>query len=307
MAPAWSNEEDEKILEMLSVDNMMSVTMEKIKEHNDKFGVLRTDASYKVRVSKVAKENNIDRMMSRQWTDDEKRYVMKAVSEDRLCPKWDVIAKELNRSEMMVKKIYNDNTSTMDHVKGCISSLNINYIEELIGSIKHECTGCSARIYAKPHMWEGSVYCDECHYMKYNSIIVERWLSIHVYAGSTGKNKCNICEKGARFNTYQSSRFHFDHINMFDKEDSIYSMVHDGTVLNDIYCEIDKCQLLCVSCHAVVTKVETKCGFIGLKRELNRVYVDTTDDIKKDELKIEYSSLYEDIMTTVYKMIKEFV
>jgi len=94
---------------------------------------------------------------------------------------------------------------------------------------------------------------------------------------------------------------------MFDKEDSIYSMVHDGTVLNDIYCEIDKCQLLCASCHTVVTKVEINCGFIGLKRELNRLYVDTTDDSRKDELKREYSSLYEDVMTTVYKMIKESV
>ena len=36
MAPPWSNEEDEKILEKLSVDNTMSVTMEMIKEHNDK-------------------------------------------------------------------------------------------------------------------------------------------------------------------------------------------------------------------------------------------------------------------------------
>ena len=307
MAPPWSKEEDEKILEMLSVDNMLSVTMDMIKEHNDMFGVLRTDASYKVRVSKVAKENNIDRVMSRQWTDDEKEYVMKVVSEEPLCPKWAAIAVKLNRSELMVKKIYNDNTSTMDHVKGCIRTLNINYIEELTGSIKHGCIGCSARIYAKPYIWEGNVYCDECHYMKYNSMIMERWISIHVYAGSSGKNKCNICEKGARFNTYQSSRFHFDHINMFDKEDSIYSMVHDGTALDDIYREIDKCQLLCASCHAVVTKVETQCGFIGLKRELNRLYVDTTDDSRKDELKREYSSLYEDVMTTVYKMIKETV
>ena len=87
---------------------------------------------------------------------------------------------------------------------------------------------------------------------------------------------------------------------MFDKEDSIYSMVHDGTALDDIYREIDKCQLLCASCHAVVTKVETQCGFIGLKRKLNRLYVDTTDDSRKDELKREYSSLYEAVMTTVY-------
>ena len=130
MAPPWSKEEDEKILEMLSVDNMLSVTMDMIKEHNDMFGVLRTDASYKVRVSKVAKENNIDRVMSRQWTDDEKEYVMKVVSEEPLCPKWAAIAVKLNRSELMVKKIYNDNTSTMDHVKGCIRTLNINYIEE---------------------------------------------------------------------------------------------------------------------------------------------------------------------------------
>jgi hypothetical protein len=307
MSRHWSKEEDDSILEGLRAENTMRVTKEIVEEHNGIYGVIRTEATYNTRVIKIAKENKIDRMTSRVWRDEEKEYVMRVVNEDPMNPPWGLIAEHLNRSEVMVKKIYNDNMSTMDHIDNCIRGLHLGYIDKMIETIRHSCAECPARIYSKPCMWEGSIYCDECHYMKWNKLIVERWIKIREYTRSTGKDKCNICERLAPCHTYLTNRFHFDHKNMFDKEDSIYSMVHDGTKIDDIYSEIDKCQLLCASCHAVVTKVETQCGFTGLKRELNREYAETEEDSKKEELKKQYAIIYDRVMTNVYEMIKEAV
>jgi len=56
----------------------------------------------------------------------------------------------------------------------------------------------------------------------------------------------------AYYDNYMANRFHYDHIDMFDKTDSICKMIKDGTDMTAIYEEINKCQLLCISCHIVV-------------------------------------------------------
>jgi hypothetical protein len=64
---------------------------------------------------------------------------------------------------------------------------------------------------------------------------------------------------------------HFDHMNMFDKVDSIGRMAASGRSRAIIESEMRKCQVLCVECHAVVTRYEIRCGFFKEKRKLNRL------------------------------------
>ena len=57
---------------------------------------------------------------------------------------------------------------------------------------------------------------------------------------------------------------------MFDKGNSICSMVNEGNIIDDIYIELDKCQILCLSCHHIVTDIENNLVFTRIKQNLTR-------------------------------------
>ena len=89
-------------------------------------------------------------------------------------------------------------------------------------------------------------------------------------------------------------RKNFDHINMFTKEGCVGFMVETGQDSDKIIAEIDKCQLLCVTCHYKVTTYEQYKGFFGKKRRLNRKKAAGQDiSDKKAKLMTEYAAIME--------------
>ena len=93
---------------------------------------------------------------------------------------------------------------------------------------------------------------------------------------------------------------------MFDKEESICIMVSEGVPIETIYKEIDKCQILCISCHYIITYVERAVGFTQQKRALSRKLIQ--NEITKEEHKTQiqnYQKLYDEIMLPIYTTIKE--
>ena len=84
-------------------------------------------------------------------------------------------------------------------------------------------------------------------------------------------------------------------------------MVREGANIEDIYKEIDKCQLLCVSCHSVVTKVEVICGFSRIKRQMTKEFNETDNEEKIDKLINEYSELYNKFMSEAYNHIRSSI
>ena len=111
---------------------------------------------------------------------------------------------------------------------------------------------------------------------------------------------CNIKKEN------KEERFHYDHINMFDKEDSICNMVLEGVPIETIFEEIDKCQILCISCHDVVTYTERALGFTQQKSALTRKLNQNEITKEQHEIQIqEYQKIYDEIMTPIYKTIKE--
>ena len=54
---------------------------------------------------------------------------------------------------------------------------------------------------------------------------------------------------------------------MFDKGGSVGNMIIAGVNIEKIKEEIHKCQLLCISCHSLVTYYERKYGFIEKKKK----------------------------------------
>jgi hypothetical protein len=156
-------------------------------------------------------------------------------------------------------------------------------IESYIDSITlHKCIDCDMMVLLNDR-------CSPCHkvYMDAkNKRIME-------YVTSKGMNKCNFC--GVPRIDDCCTGFHFDHINMFLKTGTVGLMIGNDTDNNKIMEEIDKCQLLCVSCHSLVTKIEVKNGFIQQKIKLNKGF-GNIEELVAD---------YDRVMGPVYEKIKE--
>ena len=303
----WSEQEDKYILEFIQEVEDDINYLELVASHNKTFNTKRTEETYKVRVRKIAKENNISLKSNKHWTEEEKTYVLNTIKKNPFDFNMEEMATHLKRSEASIKKMYSELVSAEEQLLSCLKCLDGKHIVKLVEEIKHICVRCNTKIYSQPCIWQDLEYCDECHYELYNELINQRWKYIREYSIENNKASCNICYKKATFDNLIHSRFHYDHIDMFDKTDSICKMIRIGIAMDDIYQEINKCQLLCVSCHTVVTKVEILCGFNRVKRQINKEYNETNDETLKESLMKKYSKLYNEFMCGVYKQIREIM
>jgi len=144
--------------------------------------------------------------------------------------------------------------------------MNINMYLNNINQLSKKCNECNKNIVSiqtnTHRIWKENDICDTCwsKYEDYRKLI---WEKIKAYKTI----QCEIC---CSIQTHTSERYHYDHLNMFNKGNSICSMVNEGVNIEDIYCEIDKCHILCLSCHHIVTDIEHKLGFTRIKQTLTR-------------------------------------
>jgi hypothetical protein len=157
-------------------------------------------------------------------------------------------------------------------------------IREMILSMRQTCNHCGVEVYHALRKWGGQNVCSTCYDIEFDKhcIVFNNWLR------EEGIKGCAFCGK-VRINP---SEFHFDHVNMFEKKGTVGTMLFDGVNMDTIKEEVKKCQLLCVGCHAIVTKMENRLGFTYLKRKKRR---QTT--VKRED--------YMPIMSRVYDLIKE--
>lgn len=147
--------------------------------------------------------------------------------------------------------------------------------------------------------WHDKDLCDTC-WFKYTEERNIIWDCIKLYKPV----QCVICNLKQ---TNICERFHYDHLNMFDKKNSICTMVNEGACLDEIYAEIDKCQILCLTCHHMVTDIENKLGFTRIKQYLTRSL--NHGDITVEEYAEKtnhYQTLYEVKMKDIYKEIRKY-
>jgi hypothetical protein len=303
----WSEEEDKYILVLAKnlEDEPEYCTLST--QHNEKFNVKRTELAYKARFTKTCKENNITLNQKSHWTDDEKQYIIKKVNESPLDINWEEIATHLNRSEDRVKRTYLELVSPKEQIEQNILSVDSCMLQVLMDKMKNECSMCNCKRFTNLHKWQDKEYCEECYDSLFSEEIKTRWDMAHKYSIDTNKSFCNLCNKKAIIDNNVVSRFHYDHIDMFDKSFSICEMIKNGSPMSDIYSEIDKCQLLCVSCHKLVTKIENQCGFVRYKKQLTKEYNETNDEIARQEKQKEYSQVYNKFMSKVYNIIRESI
>ena len=200
----------------------------------------------------------------------------------------------LEISTNLCKSLYND----IPTVELLDRKIDIDkYIEHnLQTSLKcYDCDNIIYNIQTKTNrIWNGNTLCDTC-WCNYSDCRNLMWENIKNYK----LVQCVLCNSIKKNN---GERYHYDHVNMFNKGNSICSMVNDGLNIQEIFEEIDKCQVLCLSCHHKVTDIEHKLGFTRIKqlltRQLNQ-YEITQDEY--DKTASIYQQLYEEKMKQVYK------
>lgn len=117
---------------------------------------------------------------------------------------------------------------------------------------------------------------------------------VRAYLVSKGIYGCAFCK-----DPYTDSffGFHFDHLNIYKKSDNVGIMIGRHIDMTKVFEEIDKCQLLCVACHAIVTDIEHRNGFIRDKKKKNKGKLATSIE--------ELAAEYDRIMIPVYDDLRE--
>jgi len=233
--------------------------------------------------------------------DQNKRY-MKSIKEYFLAQElgtenrlhFDVLSKQLNITIEQCKLLY----SEIPRIEWTKRPFDLRkQMKEVTFQSCQECGKIVCMVQCNTvHTWKEKKICDTC-YSQYAEEREQIWKQIDAYR----KIECALCLSTKK---YKDERYHFDHINMFDKESGIYNMVADGKNMEDIQKEIDKCQVLCISCHHMVTFIERRTGFLELKRGYTSDYLKQTEN---EELNRVLKEKYHNIMTPIYVEMRQIL
>jgi hypothetical protein len=150
--------------------------------------------------------------------------------------------------------------------------------------VEEACGACKSMV-SQLRKWGDGMMCRAC----YEQALKARTDELNAWLESVGLKGCAFCGKVRE----DPREFHFDHIDMFTKEGSVGEMLFSGADMEVIKAEVRRCQLLCVDCHAIVTKAERGLGFMYLKRFGKR----RVDGLGRDE--------YMMVMPAIYEAIKQ--
>jgi hypothetical protein len=208
-----------------------------------------------------------------------------------------ILSEELNITPNLCKTLY----AKISPIEFINRPMNISLYDKILEELKVNCGDCGKIMFNiktnTNRIWKNKTVCDGC-YSQYNEEIENNWNLIKQYR----QIQCAICDV---IKINKCERFHYDHLSMFDKTDSICSMINSGVVMEDIYHEIDKCQILCLTCHHKITDIEHRLGFgrikTGLTRKLN------SEEISQEVYDAEMQKnniIYQNKMRDIYEKLK---
>lgn len=221
---------------------------------------------------------------------------------------WEAIAQRVGHPVTACKAHYRDIVSPEEEIQVSAKNLTLGSLKCILEENKSMCSDCGCKFYTIPSKWKGTDKCETCYFTQYQSDIDAMWGRIDIYLKDTHNTTCRFCKKDK-----SNITMNFDHLNMFIKGDSVCSMVRRGDIFEDIIKEIEKCQIICKSCHSILTRVENMAGFRRAKTNLTRSKNGTLKDIEPiskeaaDDLERKYIKAYADSMEPVYSLLEELV
>jgi len=161
------------------------------------------------------------------------------------------------------------------------------------------CPGCGLKLRCLKNfqlkVWKDEQVCTKC-WMSHRDEIEDMFKQIN------GNNrKCDLCNTDCIIDNTRVNTFHYDHINMFDKNSDIYSMVTEGYSYEEIKKELYKCRFICIDCHDKITHAEVVSGFRTIKTKVNKAI--NEGKINKDIIEV-LKEKYEIYMKHMYMRIK---
>ena len=150
-------------------------------------------------------------------------------------------------------------------------------IEAFLKKAQRTCDWCgTVHAMAKTSFreWRGETLCLDC-FRPCTATVNATWKRVHQMfidgAREGDEGRCHRCIKRVLSKDGETlAHFQYDHVNFWDKTESLCVMIGRGDAWPLIEQEAKKCVLLCGQCHSYVTAAEQVCGFIDLKRALNR-------------------------------------
>lgn len=237
-----------------------------------------------------------------RWTEDKEQKLLMSVKDGPLKPDWKTISEDIGMTESTCIHKYTELVSPEQQLRDSSDKISLDDIRQLLSEKLVECMTCKDVLYIPLCEWRGIRECPKC-YKGHESEVNTIWKSIDPHL------HCRFCKRERG----DGIPLHFDHINMFEKGDSICMMVSRGDTPENILCEIQKCQVLCKSCHAVVTDVENLIGSRRAKTNLTRSINGTlkggeilTPEMAA-EIHLRYKDLYTQTMEPLYPLIMQLV
>ena len=210
---------------------------------------------------------------------------------------WEEVSEKMGASIYTCKNKYIELCPLDKKLKQKLSKLTDDFIGQLLEENKKHCEVCNKYQFNCLNKWKGKKECDECY--QHDTEIKEAWRQVNKFCIENRMTHCAFCNKEK---TIKSS-FNYDHVNMFNKLESVGTMVYSGEEIDTVLDEVKKCQLLCVSCHSIVTKIEQKLGFTQIKMNMIKEFNGEEFETKLKE----YAELYTKHMSPIYEKIRNFV
>jgi len=240
--------------------------------------------------------------MVNRWTIEKGELLCRLIKEGPLKPDWDMLAEATGQAVSTCKGKYTELVSPEQQVRDLARKVSVTDVVSALSEKRTQCATCSSVLYIPLSEWRGKSECPTC-FSAHGAEQEELWKSIDPHA------RCIFCSRGRS----DGVPLHFDHVNMFEKGDSVCMMVWRGDSLEDILAEVTKCQVLCKSCHSVVTVIENLVGFRRAKTNLTRSANNSlkegeayTPEVAED-LHIQYRNLYRETIEPLYPIVKQLI
>lgn len=283
-----------KTLLLSFTDNCPNFT-EIQKQFNKTFNVSKNITSLKKELTLIAEKENYKILNRQELARIKETKILEYGKSNIVNPDWDTFSLQNQIPITYCQNKFAELLSTEERNNLVYSQISDQEkLQKVLNEYKFTCNKCQrVLIDPIPYKWQDKLECFDCNITHYPEILT-LFKEVDLYLLEQKKIHCVCCQTPRTDGN--KGNFHLDHINIFDKNNSVCSMVRNGQELNQIKKEIDKCQVLCKPCHHIVTKLEQLLGYSQLKMKITKELIECNIN--------EYQTLYQNQFKYLYEKIK---
>jgi len=265
------------------------------RQFNVKFDTSNSVLNLKKELTLIAKEENYKILSRQEFARVKESRILEYGKAHIMNPDWETFSDQNQIPVLYCQNKFGELMPTDERNKLVYAQISDQEkLKKVLEEYQFQCLKCQKTIIDPiPYKWQDQSECFECHIAHYPEIQA-LFKEVDSYLAEQNKLSCVCCQAPRTEET--KANFHLDHVNIFDKSDSVCSMARNGAEVSLIKLEIDKCQVLCKPCHHIVTKLEQLLGYSQLKMRITRELIEC--DVS------EYEVLYQKQFEYLYEKIR---